>query len=121
MPKLCSAVIFFFLVIKYDHESLFFIKHTYLQLKGDPRCVGPAGPNGTCFLPTQVVDINNCWLAVNKDDLLTSEGILEVVAYNQALLTTSTTFQVNGIYNNLDKWIIWIFIDFFFMSSLCVY
>ena len=73
-------------------------KHTYLQPKPDARCVGPAGPNSTCFLPTQVVDINHCWLAVNKDDLPTSEGVLEIIAYNQALLTASTTFQVNGIY-----------------------
>jgi len=74
-----------------------FFKHTYLQSKGAPSCVGPAGPNGTCFIPQQVVDIDNCWLAVNKDNLPTSEGILEIVAYNQALLTVSTTFQVHCV------------------------
>ena len=42
------------------------------------------------------MDIDNCWLAVSKDDLALSEGFLEIVAYNQALLTASTSFKVNN-------------------------
>ena len=59
---------------------------------GDTRCVGPQDVD--CFLPEQQVDIDNCWLAVGKDDLEFSEGVLEIVAYNQAFLTASTAFKV---------------------------
>jgi len=63
-----------------------------MKVIGDPRCVGPQDVD--CFLPEQQVDIDNCWLAVSKDDLTLSEGFLEIVAYNQALLTASTSFEV---------------------------
>ncbi|XP_052770744.1 angiopoietin-1 receptor-like [Mya arenaria] len=55
----------------------------------DPRCIG-LDQNGICLLPTQIVDIDNCWLTVSKTDLETASGELEITAYNQAMLTAIT-------------------------------
>ncbi|WAQ93658.1 FER-like protein [Mya arenaria] len=64
--------------------------------KNDPRCIG-FDKNGLCLLPTQIVDIDNCWLTVSKDDLVSASGELEITAYNQAMLTSTTTFDdLNG-------------------------
>ncbi|WAQ93644.1 hypothetical protein MAR_006115, partial [Mya arenaria] len=62
----------------------------------DPRCIG-FDQNGVCLLPTQIVDIDNCWLTVSKKDLETASGELEIVAYNQAMLTATTTFDFNNM------------------------
>jgi len=45
-------------------------------------------------MPGQTVDIDNCWMTVNKDDLEISEAELEMVAYNQAMLPSSLKFKV---------------------------
>ncbi|XP_052806968.1 uncharacterized protein LOC128236139 [Mya arenaria] len=66
----------------------------------DPRCIG-FDQNGVCLLPTQIVDIDNCWLTVSKKDLETASGELEIVAYNQAMLTATTTFDVGPLTNLL--------------------
>ncbi|WAQ93656.1 hypothetical protein MAR_006127 [Mya arenaria] len=62
----------------------------------DPRCIG-FDKIGMCLLPTQIVEIDNCWLTVSKEDLETASGELELTAYNQAMLTATTTFdESNG-------------------------
>lgn len=50
-----------------------------------------------CFLPQQRLDVDNCWFMVSKSDLDTSTASVEVTAYNQALLTASTVFQVGPV------------------------
>ncbi|XP_052809614.1 uncharacterized protein LOC128238075 [Mya arenaria] len=68
--------------------------------KNDPRCIG-FDKNGLCLLPTQIVDIDNCWLTVSKDDLVSASGELEITAYNQAMLTSTTTFDM-GLLTDLN-------------------
>ncbi|XP_052796120.1 uncharacterized protein LOC128228694 [Mya arenaria] len=62
----------------------------------DPRCIG-LDQNGICLLPLQIVDIDNCWLTVSKADLETASGELEITAYNQAMLTATTTFDMGPL------------------------
>ncbi|KAL4222693.1 hypothetical protein ACF0H5_018734 [Mactra antiquata] len=61
---------------------------------------------GKCFVSSQDVKINNCWFSVSKEDLPTSKGIVEITAYNQALLTTTTFINIGSIttLNGLEKY-----------------
>ncbi|WAQ93657.1 FER-like protein [Mya arenaria] len=62
----------------------------------DPRCIG-LDQNGVCLLPTQKVDIDNCWLTVSKEDLVSASGELEITAYNQAMLTATAVFDMGPL------------------------
>ncbi|XP_052246346.1 uncharacterized protein LOC127855047 [Dreissena polymorpha] len=54
-----------------------------------------------CFLPDQTLYLDNCWLTVTKSDLDTATAMMEVTVYNQAMLYTSTMFDIGPI-NNLQ-------------------
>ncbi|XP_052807066.1 uncharacterized protein LOC128236221 [Mya arenaria] len=62
----------------------------------DPRCIG-LDQNDRCLLPEQIVDIDNCWLTVDKEDLETATAELEITAYNQAMLTATTIFDMGPL------------------------
>ncbi|WAQ93640.1 FER-like protein [Mya arenaria] len=62
----------------------------------DPRCIG-FDKIGMCLLPSQIVEIDNCWLTVSKEDLETASGELELTAYNQAMLTATTKFDMGPL------------------------
>ncbi|XP_053381408.1 uncharacterized protein LOC128549125 isoform X2 [Mercenaria mercenaria] len=61
---------------------------------------------GKCFVPQQQVDLDNCWFMISKSDLETSFASVNVTAYNQALLTASTVFEVGHVnkLNGLEKY-----------------
>ncbi|XP_053393446.1 uncharacterized protein LOC123564849 [Mercenaria mercenaria] len=71
--------------------------------KGNPLC---DNIEGTCFIPNQQLDLDNCWFLISKSDLAKSTASVEVTAYNQALLTASTTFDVGPVKNlqGLEKY-----------------
>ncbi|XP_052799359.1 uncharacterized protein LOC128230970 [Mya arenaria] len=71
----------------------------------DPRCIG-FDKIGMCLLPAQIVEIDNCWLTVSKKDLETASGELELTAYNQAMLTATTAFDMGPLTNlqGLEKY-----------------
>ncbi|XP_053393450.1 uncharacterized protein LOC123562440 isoform X2 [Mercenaria mercenaria] len=50
-----------------------------------------------CFIANQKLELDNCWFMISKSDLETSTASVEVTAYNQALLTASTTFDVGHV------------------------
>ncbi|KAH3847121.1 hypothetical protein DPMN_089436 [Dreissena polymorpha] len=47
-----------------------------------------------CFLPDQTLYLDNCWLTVAKSELDTATAMVEVSAFNQAMLSTTTSFNV---------------------------
>ncbi|WAQ93662.1 hypothetical protein MAR_006133, partial [Mya arenaria] len=59
----------------------------------DPRCIG-FDKIGMCLLPKQIVNIDNCWLSVGNMEIESASGELEITAYNQAMLTATTKFDV---------------------------
>ena len=76
--------------MKYRYQRIFSI-YT-LQDPGNPLCRNT--DLGKCFLAQQNLDIDNCWFTISKDDLTTSSATVEIIAYNQALLTVNTSFSV---------------------------
>jgi hypothetical protein len=48
-----------------------------------------------CFIPKQTLYLDNCWFLVSKSDLDSSTASVQVTAYNQALLSRSTVFDVS--------------------------
>ncbi|XP_060563555.1 uncharacterized protein LOC132722945 [Ruditapes philippinarum] len=60
----------------------------------DSECV-TSRDKTTCFLKKQTVIIDNCWLTVPNQALLPSaSAIIDVIAYNQAMLASSVRFEV---------------------------
>ncbi|KAH3716748.1 hypothetical protein DPMN_059477 [Dreissena polymorpha] len=50
-----------------------------------------------CFLPDQTLYLDNCWLTVAKSDLNTATASVEVSVFNQAMLSTTTAFDLGPI------------------------
>ncbi|XP_060598180.1 uncharacterized protein LOC132751968 isoform X3 [Ruditapes philippinarum] len=63
----------------------------------DSECV-TSRDKTTCFLKKQTVNIDNCWLTVPNQALLSSaSAIIDVIAYNQAMLPSSVRFTIPEI------------------------
>ncbi|KAH3716775.1 uncharacterized protein LOC127855045 [Dreissena polymorpha] len=53
--------------------------------------------DGVCFLSSQTVFLDNCWMLVGKSDLDKVSAMVNVTAYNQAMLGTSATINLGPV------------------------
>ncbi|KAL3832097.1 hypothetical protein ACJMK2_023774 [Sinanodonta woodiana] len=58
-----------------------------------------------CFIFAQILDLDNCWFMMAKEDLDKVNVTVEVTVYNQALLETKLSVNVDTIYglHGLEK------------------
>ncbi|XP_061191568.1 uncharacterized protein LOC133199715 [Saccostrea echinata] len=63
------------------------IKFTDCSTTDDCYCI----PMGECYKKNMEFDFDNCWMAVDKHKLFNFTFILEIEAFNQAMLTSNVT------------------------------
>ncbi|KAJ8310213.1 hypothetical protein KUTeg_012078 [Tegillarca granosa] len=56
-------------------------------------------PTGEAFNFHHYMDINNCWMVVDKDKLDTQVIIMEIQSYNMAMLSNGTEIQISNLRN----------------------
>ncbi|XP_053374452.1 uncharacterized protein LOC123532684 isoform X3 [Mercenaria mercenaria] len=63
----------------------------------DDSCI-ESKDKSTCFLQDQTVYLDNCWLTVPEQSYLSSaSATVNVLAYNQAMLTSSVSFEIPSV------------------------
>ncbi|XP_053374459.1 uncharacterized protein LOC128547004 [Mercenaria mercenaria] len=63
----------------------------------DVSCI-ESKDKSTCFLQDQTVYLDNCWLTVPEQSHLSSaSATVNVLAYNQAMLTSSVSFEIPSV------------------------